>query len=300
MGFNTDLFTAFEAVVEHGSVGKAALALHTSQPTVSRQIRTLEHQFGIALFERDQGGMHLTAAGADLLPHARHILHETALATEAADAHRGLTRGAVRVGGVESVARSFLPPIAAEVSRRAPDLRIEIVLGSEEQLDRALAQRQVDVVLATAPPQEVETVEIGSRKYVDRCVVFCAADHPLQGQSEITAEQVLQQGWGLGHQGATTRRQFEQLVQSAGLKFPAVALQTDSVDVIISVVSRTWIMGWLPEPILQQAGTAAAIRVLNLPELELVRTFGAYRRSRGTFPAGGRVLVDAMAAVSPK
>lgn len=298
MSLNQELLAAFDAVVRHGSVGKAAAALHSTQPTISRHIRALEQRFGLALFDRDAAGMHLTPAGRELVPRARHILAEIDLAREAMDAHRGLRSGTVRVGGVTSLARSFLPPIAAEVLRRAPHLQVELVVGSEEQLDEALARRELDIVFATQPPREVEAVDVGSARFRDRSVPFCASDHPMLAGDPPALEAVLRQEWALGHLGATTRAQFERLVAAAGHPLPRVALQTDSVDVIIAVVSRSTILGWLPEPILQNSARHAAITVLPLPALELVRTFRAYRRSRGSFSPGGQVFLDAMAAVT--
>jgi len=297
MTIGQDLLAAFDAVARLGSVGKAATALNSTQPTVSRQVRSLENQLGQPLFERDSSGMHLTPAGRDLVPRVRLILHELQLARDALDAHRGLTRGALRVGGVTTLVRSFLPPILAEVIRRAPQLKIEVLVGSEEQLDRALAQRELDVTFATQTPVEVDSVEIGSSRFADRCVVFAAHDHPLASTAATAVDDVLQQDWALGHPGATTRRQFEALVVGAGHHFPSVALETDSVDLIISVVARSEIMGWLPEPLLEQARQSGAIAVLPVPQLELVRNFRAYRRSRGTFPPGGQVFIDAMASV---
>ena len=296
MTLGQDLLAAFEAVARLGTVGKAAVSLHSTQPTVSRQIRSLERYLGQPLFERDSAGMHLTAAGRDFAPRARLILHELQLARDTLDAHGGLKRGAIRVGGVTTLVRTFLPPILAEVARRAPQLKIEAVVGSEEQLDRALAQRELDLIFATQPPGEVEAVEIGSGRYSDRCVVFCAADHAFARQQRPEIAGILQQQWALGHPGATTRQQFEKLVVAAGHRFPSVALQTDSVDLIISVVAQSAILGWLPEPLLQHPGEKQRIRVLSVPELELIRNFSAYRRSRGTFPPGGQVFIDAMAA----
>lgn len=298
MSLNEDLLAAFDAVVRHGSVGKAAVALNATQPTISRHVRALEHRLGQPLFERDAAGMHLTPAGIDLVPRARHILEEFRLAHEAMDAHRGLRRGTIRVGGVTSLARSFLPPIVAEVLRRAPQLQVEVIVGSEEQLDHALARRELDIIFATQPPREVEAVAIGSGSFRDRSIPFCASDHPLLTGVPPRVESVLQQEWALGHLGATTRTQFERLVTAADHPFPRVALQTDSVDVIISVVSRSAILGWLPEPILRHSGRQEAITLLPLPELELVRTFRAYRRSRGSFSPGGQVFIDAMGAVA--
>src|SRR4029079_12581056 len=96
MAFDQHLLGAFQAVAEEGSVGRAAKVLNATQPTISRRIRTLEEQLGQPLFERDSRGMHLTAAGADMLPHARHLLYEMAAIQDRMDAHRGLTRGAIR------------------------------------------------------------------------------------------------------------------------------------------------------------------------------------------------------------
>ncbi|WEK46327.1 MAG: LysR family transcriptional regulator [Candidatus Andeanibacterium colombiense] len=291
------LLAAFDAVATHGSVGRAAQALNTTQPTVSRHIKLLEQQLGNPLFERDAYGMHLTAAGADLLPRGRLILHEMELAREMMEGHRGLRRGAIRLGGVEGVARSFLPAILAEVTRRAPHLRIEVEVASEDRLERALANREIDIMFATQPPREVETVAIGTRTFQDRCVVFCAADHPLLRKNPIGIAEVVEEAWAMGHPGATTRLQFERLVREAGFSLPTVMLQTDSVDVIIAMVAGSNILGWLPEPILNARSSQMAITVLNIPELELVRTFGAYRRARGTFPPAGQILLDTLAAI---
>lgn len=297
MAIGLDLLAAFDAVARWGSVGKAAVALNSTQPTISRQVRSLETQLGQPLFERDASGMHLTPAGRDFVPRARLILHELQLARDTLDAHRGLTRGAIRVGGVTSLVRSFLPQILAEVTLRSPQLNIEITVGSEDQLDHALAQRDLDITFATQAPTEVAAVEIGSTGFADRCVAFCATDHPLADVPTPAIEEVLRQGWALGRPGATTRQQFERLVRAAGHSLPRVALQTDSVDLIISVVARSRIMGWLPEPLLQQVNQGDGIVVLPVPQLEMVRTFRAYRRARGTFPPGGQVFIDAMAAV---
>ena len=294
MEFDHRLLAAFDGVATHGSVGRAAPALNATQPTVSRQIKLLERQVGNVLFERDAHGMHLTPAGVDLLPRVRHILHEMELARETMDAHRGLNRGSIRVGGGEGVARTILPPILAEVMRRAPHLTIEMMVGSEEQLDRALADRQIDIAFATKPPREIETVPVGSRTLQDRCVVFGAADHPLLSRKHVGIGEVAGEAWALAHRDATTRVQVEERVRKAGLPTPRVSLQTESVDVIVAMVATSRMLGWLPQPILDASPYRSRIAVLDVPELEIIRTFRPYRRARGTFPPACQVLLDAM------
>lgn len=298
MTFSQHLLAAFEAVASHGSVGRAALVLNATQPTVSRHIQTLERRLGQRLFERHSQGMHLTPAGADLLPRARLLLHEMELAHEVMDAHRGLRRGAVRVGGAASVAEFVLPAIVARLAERAPDLRTEVLVGSEDRLGHALANREIDLMFAVAPPEDVEAVPVGAHDFADRCVVFHSGDHPRLREGAVSAARLLQERWALPPPLATPRRQFETLVRGAGFDPPSIALETDSVDVILAVVSRSALLGWLPEPILRKAAQRDNLRIVDLPALELRRTFRVYRRARGFFPPTAKAFIDAMADVA--
>jgi DNA-binding transcriptional LysR family regulator len=295
MAFDRQLLDAFAAVAEYGTVGRAAAALHTTQPTVSRHISRLERQLGQALFERHAQGMTLTVAGDALLPSARLILHEMDLAQDAMDGIRGLKRGSLRVGGVTAVTRGFLPQMLADVTRRAPRLRIEVLEASEDRLDAALSQREVDVIFATEAPQGVETSRVGPYQFDDRVLPFCSARNPLSANSRVTLQQLVEQTWALPRPGATPRLHFERLIRERDLQAPEIGLQTDSVDLIIQVVARSALLGWLPIQLLAAAIASGEIAVLDVPQLQWLRVFRPYRRAAGSFPPTAQFLIDAMA-----
>jgi DNA-binding transcriptional LysR family regulator len=295
MAFDRQLLDAFAAVAEYGTVGRAAAALHSTQPTVSRHIRRLERQLGQALFERHAQGMTLTVAGDALLPSARLILHEMDLAQDAMDGIRGLKRGSLRVGGVTAVTRGFLPQVLADVTRRAPQLRIEVLEASEDRLDAALSQREVDVIFATEAPQGVETSRVGPYQFDDRVLPFCSAQNPLSAHSDVTLQQLVEQTWALPRPGATPRLYFERLIRERDLHAPEIGLQTDSVDLIIQVVARSALLGWLPIQLLSAAIASGEIAVLDVPQLQWLRVFRPYRRATGSFPPTAQFLIDAMA-----
>lgn len=301
MTFERHLLTAFQAVADHGTVGRAAQALDATQPTISRQIRSLEDQLGAALFDRDSKGMHLTLAGAELLPRIRLLLYEMAAAQDMIDAHRGLKRGAIRVGGVAAIARALFPDVIALVNERAPDLRMDVTVGSQDQIVRALADREIDIMFAEEPPAEIEVVRLGKSGFTDRCVAFCATSNPLLATGTAPAiAAVLHSQWAIPRSDATPRRQFEALVHSLGFDLPESSLQTDSVETVVSVVSRSNIIAWMPEPLLTYALSRNEVVILPLPELELHRSFSMYRRARGSIPASAQIFIDAVSAVQSR
>src|ERR1700754_1153141 len=100
----------FVTVAEELHFTRAAERLSISQPALSKQIRMLERQLGVPLFERDRRGVSLTQAGAALLPHARRVLAEWDITWQAVERVKGEQRATIVVGMSTSPGRGGLLP----------------------------------------------------------------------------------------------------------------------------------------------------------------------------------------------
>src|SRR5215472_13601216 len=112
----------FLAVAEEQHFTRAAGKLHVTQPTLSHQIRELETQLNLSLFDRIGRRIKLTAAGEMLLPRARRVVRELAEAQIALDELHGLKRGALKVGIVQTVNACVIPEIVARFNASHPGI----------------------------------------------------------------------------------------------------------------------------------------------------------------------------------
>jgi len=145
-----DLLRAFVTIAETESFTRAAARLGLTQPAVSLQMRRLEAQLDRRLFDRSQGGVHLTVQGGDLLPQARRLL---ALNDEVV-AGLGETEvdGDVRFGAPEDIASTHLPTIIARFAERHPRVRLSVTCDFTANLTTALSQGRLDLALIKRRP----------------------------------------------------------------------------------------------------------------------------------------------------
>jgi DNA-binding transcriptional LysR family regulator len=146
-----NLIRGFTAVVEHGSLTRAAEHLGLSQPTLSRQIAELESSIGTALFERVARGLKLTNAGDNLVEPARHMMTAArALGMAAASQDHALS-GTVRITASEMVSAFVLPSIFAQMAVDYPDIQIEVVASNQIS---NLLEREADIAIRMIRPTQ--------------------------------------------------------------------------------------------------------------------------------------------------
>jgi len=139
--------TALVTVVEVGSVTRAAELLHVVQPAVTRQIKTLEQELGVPLFERTRQGMRPTEAGLSLAERARRALTELDRARAELAPQPGVVTGIVTLGLLESTASLLAEPLVTAVLRKHPGIELRLQTAYSGHLQRWLDDGDLDLSL---------------------------------------------------------------------------------------------------------------------------------------------------------
>ncbi|HSW06516.1 LysR family transcriptional regulator [Aquabacterium sp.] len=287
---------AFLAIVDHGSLGRAAEALHITQPALSRTIKRLEGQLGAALFDRYSKGMALSAIGHALLPHARLLQRETAHAEEEIRAMRGLAKGTIRVGAIGSVASLALPLAIGRVLQQWPQLQVQVLEGVWDRLADALVRHEIDLALDVEKPDGDEIVGIADCHWEDMSYVVAAPAHPLQRKRRLQLADTLDQRWAMPPRGTGPFEHLQQVFRAQGLAPPEIAVETRSITVLKSLIMRAGFLGWMAEPIWDAERSAGQIKALPLRGVVGSRRLTAFRRRQGLLPGPAARLVDALRA----
>jgi DNA-binding transcriptional LysR family regulator len=144
---NTDQLRSFVAIVDTGSITRAAERVNKTQSAVSMHIRRLEEQLGRTLFAKHGRGVRLSDDGERLVEHARQMLELEAVAF-AAVARKALA-GRVRLGIPDDYAESVLPELLTRFSRRHPLVELSVVCDSSVFLYERIAARDLDLAILT-------------------------------------------------------------------------------------------------------------------------------------------------------
>ncbi|MEO3751601.1 LysR family transcriptional regulator [Streptomyces sp. B6B3] len=177
------------AIAEAGNLGRAAEALHVSQPTLSYALKTLESELRVRLFERHPGGVRATAAGEEVVAEARRTVAQADRVRAAAERHwPGGSGLLLRVGFEASGAGELITRARAEFARRHPGIRVEPKRFDWGQEVAALRDGRADVAFIWLPADTsgLRTVVV----HVEPRVVGLPAAHRLAGRGRVTLDDI--------------------------------------------------------------------------------------------------------------
>ncbi len=206
--------SVFEAAARLLNYTRAAEELHLSQPAVSMQIRQLEDQAGLQLFEKLGRKLHLTGAGLELFRYSRSILHDLHEAEEVLEALKGLNTGKLNIG-VASTVNYFAPRLLAAFSQRYPGISLSLEADNRENLIHMLNANEKDLVLMGRPPEQID---LGSEPFLENpLVVIAPPEHPLANERDIPLQRLSEEPFVMREAGSGTRAAMERFFSEQGI-----------------------------------------------------------------------------------
>lgn len=218
----------FIALAETRHFGRAAEACFVSQPTLSTQLKKLESELGVSLFERAPRNVLLTPAGEQILRHAKLALSSVAQMQEIAKHTRDPESTSVRLGIFPTLAPYLLPHVVPNIRKRFPDLELLLIEEKTELLIQQLREGIIDAAILAEPILEDQ---FESRHlFTEPFVLALPAKHPLSKQRTLGLAELSSQHLLLLEEGHCLRDQALEVctLSGAGEKegFRATSLET--------------------------------------------------------------------------
>ena len=179
----------FVAVYEEGHVGRAAERLALSQPALSQQIRHLEHNLDVSLFERSNKRLLPTLAAHTLYNHAVPLLDGLQRAREALSNFKGQAVRTLAIGVLQTVHPSLVPQLLEGVRKAQPHLVVQIYELSGLEIERRLLSGLLDIGIGYLPPRQPGLH--GVLLYEDELQVVIPTDHPLREFKKVSLAQAV-------------------------------------------------------------------------------------------------------------
>lgn len=279
------------AVIEQGSLAKAAKLLEVTQPALSKSMDRLEAELGMKLLDRGAAGITPTAFGELLYAHARQIREEMTLAESRM---RQMGKGPERVITIGTLPTLASSVVALAVSRwRAdhPDVVLRVVEHVQVELLLGLLRHQFDFVVGQT---EFYDFWDGLKQRVlfrDRLHVYARAGHPLAGAADLSWPTLARYPWVCPLVGGAHRTLLEKILASEGVEVPRQLTECGSIDFTKALVASSDHLAMLPAHAVTAELNRGAIRPLPVTLPALRRDIAVIFRERSPLDTVSRALV---------
>ncbi|NNG24180.1 LysR substrate-binding domain-containing protein [Telluria aromaticivorans] len=224
----------FVAIVDHGSLSRAALVLHVAQPALTQQLRQLEEELGAQLLHRSAHGVVSTDAGKIFYEHAQAILKQVADARSAVVQSTTRPSGSVTLGLPHSISGALALPILSSARARYPEITLQLTEEISGSLTEQLKSGRLNLAVLF---DEVPAGHFISTPLVEEDLMFiCRAGSPFApGAASLTLAEALASTLILPARQHGVRPLVERVAQGAGL-VPGSILEINSLAILRSAL----------------------------------------------------------------
>jgi DNA-binding transcriptional LysR family regulator len=237
----------FRVVATHLNFRRAAEDLLLTQPAVTLQIKALEEEINVPLFDRSGGRVSLTPSGKLLYDYAMRLAALAEEATQAISMANGSAAGKLTLGASQTIAHYILPRMLGTFQRENPRLHFGLVSGNTEEMLEAMVQHRIAIALVEGPTQrrDVKTLPF----IEDEILLIVPPQHIWAGKT-IDPKLLKEAPLLTRETGSGSRHVVEQALAQVGLRTKdlRIAMTLDSTEALISGVESglglTFVSRW--------------------------------------------------------
>lgn len=265
-------------VAETRSFRKAAMRADVTQPAITKGIKRLESELGLALLDRTRTGAELTGAGTAFLKRARQLRLNLDDALREASDIRSRHQGLLRIGVAPSLLVSFFLEGCAIFVVQRPAARFHLTIVLSDQLFAGLRRGDFDLVICTIPDTETPDITIQPIGHSPLLVV-AGRFHPLLSMRRLGLEHLVNYQWILPRRGVVARDWLDGLFVSSELPLPSAKIELDTqTGALLSLTAHSELLS-VAAGVSDADLHAAGLSVVPIPGLQWRRPVGALMRS---------------------
>jgi len=297
----------FEKVIEAGSILSASRELAMTQPAVSKAIHELERHLEAALFVRGKQGVVLTEFGREFEKHAKTMLAELRHLADGLNAWQTGTAGQVIVGTLITASMTLLPEAIARLLEAAPNVTVEVRVGTNATLFPALARGELDIVVGFLPAvsspvlrREENTRLAHVTLYDEALCAVVDCHHPMGRRRKLSLRALHDMEWILPTQDSVAYQTACAMFEQEHLELPLRVLHSVSVLTNIGLLTRRPMVALMPLSAVEPFVKAGLVAILPLGALGIFGTVGYTVRADRPPEAALRRLVAALQDAIPR
>jgi DNA-binding transcriptional LysR family regulator len=285
----------FSAVARHLSFTRAAEELCLTQPAVSMQVKQLENQLDVPLFEHLGKKIFLTEMGKEVYHYSRSILQQIDELQGVLNSLKGLGKGRLKIS-VASTANYFIPVLLAGFCQRYPGVTVSLDVTNRETLLTQLAENDVDLVIMGQPPGDMD---LGAEPFMENPLVIVAPpEHPLAKEKKISLQRLEQEVFLVREPGSGTRIAMERFFAQHDVRI-TTGMEVGSNEAIKQSVQAGLGLGLLSRDTVEMELALGRLVILNVAEFPIMRYWYVVHRQGKRLSVVSQTFKDYLIKESP-